>query len=1594
MSAFIQSSSALTNNGSINAFGTPLTENFNTLASTGTPAWADNSTIPGWYAQFGTSATNPTAYTSGTGSSNAGALYSFGSTSAADRALGSVGSGGTGTVYWAVKLSNNTGGTITSVDVSYVGEQWRNGGATSPAVSVAQTVDFQYQIVNSGAASDANIPTTGWIDYDPLDFTSPTFGTTAAAALDGNLAANRVTKASSITLTATNSQEIWLRWRDIDHSGNDHGMAIDDFSITANGTPGDNAPSVTGTTPTDGAINLAPNSNITINFSESVTTAAGAFAIECPTGSPQTFSQSASPATSFTLDPTSDLPTNTTCTVTVTASKITDQDVNDPPDQMAANFIFSFSTSAPTPTPTPTPTPAVPGSVVISQVYGGGGNSGATLKNDFIELINHSDTPIDLSGWSVQVASATASVWSVTPLTNFILQPGQYYLVQEAAGAGGTVNLPTPDATGTITMSATGAKVALVSNSTTLTGACPVSGAIIDFVGYDGANCSEGSPTPALTNTTAALRKLDGCLDTNNNASDFNIGSPNPRNSASPTNNCNVLFAIGSASPDSLLPGDSTTLTVQVFPPSSPPSTGITVVADLTSIGGSANQAFSPSGNTFTFLATVALGTSAGFKVLPVTVMDAQSRTAHTTITLNVQAEHIVISQIYGAGGNNGAVLNNDYVELYNPTNTTFTITGWTIQYASATGTNWTNRQPLGGQIGPGKYYLVKLASGGDDGAPLPPSQISGDINMAAGAGKVALVSNSAFLTGGCPVGSDPDIVDFVGYGTTANCREGAANAPIPSATLAIFRSNGGEIDTDQNSSDFVTGSPNPRQTEPIVELGPWLAGTDPFSGGSNVPYDATVTIDFSEPVDLTGAWYNISCSVSGLHNDATVAMYNDFKGYHITPNTSFQFGEQCTVTVFKNNVSDKDSDDSGADTDHLFADEVFSFTVVGPGDPAPYPPNVHLALGNPSNAMASLFAPNNFLMEKPSFSLSYNRDKGTPNWVSWHLETDWFGSLVREDTFRADPRVSPDWYRVQSTDYFSSGFDRGHMTPNADRDHQNRIPINQETYLMTNMVPQAPDNNQGPWANMENDLRGLLTSTGGPYELYIVSGPLGMGGSGSNGPANTIADGHVTVPAFTWKVVLMLPKDTNDLSRINPGTRTIAVMMPNIQGIRTNDWHMYLTTVDAVEQETGYDFFSNVSDSIEKCIEAGINGDNPPCTDNQSTTTSEDTSAGITLSALSPDLNATFTYSIVSGPTHGMLTGTGANRSYAPNADFNGTDSFTFKVNDGHHDSNISTVTINITEVNDVPTTTADSQNTDEDTALDITAANLATNDSAGPANEATQILTVTSVTPTGDTHGTVTLSSGTIHYSPDSNYNGPASFEYQVCDNGTTNGLPDSKCATGTVNITVNPVNDAPTLAAIGNFTVGLGNTLNFAAVGSDIDVPAQALTYSLIGAPAGATINSSSGAFSWTPAAAQAGHIYPFTVRVTDDGSPNKFDEEQIQVAVAYSWSGLLAPVTAGGTYKAGRTIPIKFELTGPSAVVTDAQIHLLMFKVSNNVVGDEVDVQSTSGADTGNLFRYTGGQYIFNLNTSGLTAGTYQLQIDMGDGVMRAVNISLR
>jgi uncharacterized repeat protein (TIGR01451 family) len=222
---------------SLTTLGTPYTQSFDTLPASGSATWTNNSTIPGWFhARTGTG----TTIIAGSGSSGTGGLYSFGTGTATERALGSVGSGGAaaGNMFWGVRLQNNTGSTITSLDITYTGEQWRQGGCSGAGCTpAAQTIVFSYLVGSPTVTGSLAEFQSAGVAVSALDFTSPNPGATATpAALDGNLAANQTTKSFSITgLNVPNGTEIMLRWSDPDHPNNDHGLSVDDFAVTPQG---------------------------------------------------------------------------------------------------------------------------------------------------------------------------------------------------------------------------------------------------------------------------------------------------------------------------------------------------------------------------------------------------------------------------------------------------------------------------------------------------------------------------------------------------------------------------------------------------------------------------------------------------------------------------------------------------------------------------------------------------------------------------------------------------------------------------------------------------------------------------------------------------------------------------------------------------------------------------------------------------------------------------------------------------------------------------------------------------------------------------------------------------------------------------------------------------------------------------------------------------------------------------------------------------------------------------------------------------------------------------------------------------------------
>ena len=254
---------------------------------------------------------------------------------------------------------------------------------------------------------------------------------------------------------------------------------------------------------------------------------------------------------------------------------------------------------------------------------------------------------------------------------------------------------------------------------------------------------------------------------------------------------------------------------------------------------------------------------------------------------------------------------------------------------------------------------------------------------------------------------------------------------------------------------------------------------------------------------------------------------------------------------------------------------------IPPPVNPPASPENGSLFLGKPSGATDNENNYNDYLVDEGYYALSYSRDRGIANWVSWHVSALDQGPTPRQDDFRMNENLPANWYRPDYFNYTGYGFDRGHFCPSSDRTAS--VAANSSTFLMTNIFPQAPYNNQVTWANLENYCRDLVAAGN---ELYITAGAYGEGGTGTNGFATSIDNGRITVPATLWKVIVVLPNGGNDLARITNSTRVIAVSMPN-DNSTSNNWKIYRLPVNDIENATGYDLLNILSESLQTELES-----------------------------------------------------------------------------------------------------------------------------------------------------------------------------------------------------------------------------------------------------------------------------------------------------------------------------------------------------------------------------------------------------------------------
>ena len=242
------------------------------------------------------------------------------------------------------------------------------------------------------------------------------------------------------------------------------------------------------------------------------------------------------------------------------------------------------------------------------------------------------------------------------------------------------------------------------------------------------------------------------------------------------------------------------------------------------------------------------------------------------------------------------------------------------------------------------------------------------------------------------------------------------------------------------------------------------------------------------------------------------------------------------------------------------------------------------MPLGNPSSAATDSNNHEHYLIQRRVFAMDYDDKTGEPNWVSWDLTAEDIGPTKRS-SFHTDNELPATFYHVKDADYKGSGFDRGHMCPSADR--TDNAADNAMVFSMDNIVPQAPDNNQGVWEKLESDCRDLAKAGN---ELLILCGPDGFTGQHIN------QNGPVLIPADTWKIVVVIPNGSGSvLSRITALTRVIAVNIPNKAGVRHDPWTKYLVSVNQLESLTALKFFTALAPEVAKVLKAKVDGQATP---------------------------------------------------------------------------------------------------------------------------------------------------------------------------------------------------------------------------------------------------------------------------------------------------------------------------------------------------------------------------------------------------------------
>lgn len=564
-------------------------------------------------------------------------------------------------------------------------------------------------------------------------------------------------------------------------------------------------------------------------------------------------------------------------------------------------------------------------------------------------------------------------------------------------------------------------------------------------------------------------------------------------------------------------------------------------------------------------LAAVVLAAVGLVYYLPVSAQNAVAASGDGEVVSN----SLVISQFQT--GRASPNFEDEFVEIHNVSQSNIDLNGHRLVYRGENPTDvanpfavWTTSTV----IPPGGYYLV--ASVNYDGS------VPADVTY----NPASCSCSMSGTRGGLAIRNGPNntgtIIDTVAWGIVNNgFGEGTPTTPHPidANDNSKIRLQNGCQDTDNNLNDFATQTPSiPRNSgsTPFICGG---GGTQLFATMSANPStlpagnNTLLTVNVLPATTPPSTGIAVTGDLSDIGGPASQQFYDDGTHGDVTPGDNV-FSYIATVAngtpIGVHIVAAVASDEQGR-TAPVQTNILVSGTLPNE-DP--------LLFGNPSNATQNVTNENNYLIPRTAYSMSYNRSRNEANWVAWRLDSTWIGS-ANNGIFAPDTSLPAGWYQVQPGDYSGSGYDRGHTCPSGDRTVTQ--PINDQTYLMSNIMPQLAANNQGPWVDLENYCR-TLASQGN--EMYIIAGGqgnIGNIGSGAN---------RIIVPAVTWKVVLVLPNGSNDLQRVNKSTRVFGVIMSNSSISQSAPWRNFRVTVDQVERLTGFDFFSAIPKISQELIE------------------------------------------------------------------------------------------------------------------------------------------------------------------------------------------------------------------------------------------------------------------------------------------------------------------------------------------------------------------------------------------------------------------------